>query len=234
VPDAFLITCEHGGNRIPQEYRGLFRGQRALLDSHKGFDPGALAAARSLAAALRAPLVTSGVSRLLVDLNRSMGHPRLYSEATRRLPAAVRAEILAQYYKPYRAQVEALVTRLVTDSQRVIHVSSHSFTPELHGRLRDADVGLLYDPRRRGESALCTRWKASLVAIAPELCVRRNYPYAGRGDGLARHLRRRFLDCDYAGIELEVNQRIVLAGGRSWSKLRKALIDALRAACASA
>src|ERR1700739_839489 len=40
--DTFIITCEHGGNRIPVPYRRLFRGQRALLDSHRGYDPGSL------------------------------------------------------------------------------------------------------------------------------------------------------------------------------------------------
>ena len=33
----------------------------------------------------------------------------------------------------------------------MIHVSSHSFTPELDGKVRRADVGLLYDPAPRGE-----------------------------------------------------------------------------------
>jgi len=71
--DAFIITCEHGGNRIPASYRQLFRGQRALLDSHRGYDPGALVMATTLAGTFRAPLVASTTSRLLIDLNRSMG-----------------------------------------------------------------------------------------------------------------------------------------------------------------
>src|SRR4030081_1301042 len=65
--DTFIITCEHGGNRIPAPYRRLFRGRRVLLDSHRGYDPGALVMARALARAFRAPLVTSTISRLLVD-----------------------------------------------------------------------------------------------------------------------------------------------------------------------
>jgi len=114
----------------------------------------------------------------------------------------------------------------------VIHISSHSFTPEFNGRVRNADVGLLYDPGRRPEAALCTRWQAVLAAIAPELRVRRNYPYAGKGDGLASHLRLRFPRGAYVGIELEINQGIVRAGGRRWAALRGALIDSLRTACA--
>jgi len=227
---SFLITCEHGGNRIPAPYRRLFTGRRALLDSHRGYDPGALVMAKTLARAFKAPLVTSTVSRLLVDLNRSIGHPQVFSAATRSAPAKVRAKIVEQHYKPYRAEVERLVRQSVSRGRRVIHISSHSFTPELDGKVRLADVGLLYHPRRHGEADLCARWKASLAAFAPELRVRRNYPYAGKGDGLTSHLRLRFPSNAYVGIELEINQSIVLAGGRRWTALRRTLIDSLRAA----
>ena len=61
--------------------------------------------------------------------------------------------------------------------------------------------------------------------------MRRNYPYAGRGDGLTSRLRRRFPRGAYVGIELEVNQGIVFAAGRRWTALRRLLIDSLRNAC---
>jgi predicted N-formylglutamate amidohydrolase len=230
--DTFLVTCEHGGNRIPAPYRPLFRRQRALLESHRGYDAGALVMARALAGSVGAPLVVSTVSRLLVDLNRSIGHPRLYSAATRRVPAAVRGRIIGQHYVPYRTRVERLVADAVARRRRVVHVSSHSFTPVLDGDVRRADVGLLYDPRREGEVELCARWKQALAALSPALRVRRNYPYAGKGDGLTAHLRHRFPASAYVGIELEVNQRIVLAGGRPWGELRRALVESLRQACA--
>ena len=88
--DSYIITCEHGGNRIPAAYRSLFRGQRALLDSHRGHDPGSLVMATALADTFRAPLVASTTSRLLVDLNRSIGHRQLFSEATRGAPRKTR------------------------------------------------------------------------------------------------------------------------------------------------
>jgi predicted N-formylglutamate amidohydrolase len=115
----------------------------------------------------------------------------------------------------------------------VIHISSHSFTAELDGAVRGADVGLLYHPGRRGEAELCARWKETLAALAPQFRVRRNYPYAGKGDGLTSHLRLRFAQCDYVGIELEVNQGIVIAAGRRWTALRRMLIDTLRTASAA-
>jgi predicted N-formylglutamate amidohydrolase len=189
--------------------------------------------ARALARAFRAPLVSSTISRLLIDLNRSIGHAQLFSAATRAAPAAVREEIVAQYYRPYRAQVEHLVRQSVSRGRRVIHISSHSFTPVLDSKERSADVGLLYHPGRHGEAELCAHCKAALAAFAAELRVRRNYPYAGKGDGLTPHLRLRFPRGAYVGIELEVNQSIVFAAGRRWTALRRVLIDSLRTACAA-
>jgi predicted N-formylglutamate amidohydrolase len=231
--NTFIITCEHGGNRIPAPYRRLFRGQRALLDSHRGYDPGSLIMAEALASNWRAPLVASTTSRLLIDLNRSIGHPQLFSAATRGAPSETRAQIVDEHYRPYRVQVERLVRQAVARGHRVIHISSHTFTAELDGRVRGADVGLLYDPGRRGETEVCARWKESLAASAPKLRVRRNYPYAGKGDGLTSHLRLRFAQRDYIGIELEVNQGIVFAAGRPWTALQCMLIDSLRTACAA-
>lgn len=229
---ALVITCEHGGNLIPAPYARLFEDLQALLETHRGYDPGALVMAEALSKAFDAPLLSSTVSRLLVDLNRSVGNPSLHCAAVRTLSAARRQDILSRHYLPYRAQAEALVRQAVAEYGAVIHLSSHSFTPELDGQLRRADVGLLYDPRRPGEVDLCARWKASLQACAPGLVVRRNYPYAGKGDGLTRWLRRHLPPDAYVGIELEINQKHVFEGGRPWAALRKVIVESLRQALA--
>ena len=226
-PDHILITCEHGGNRIPARYRPLFAGFEALLQSHRGHDPGALALARQLAKAVAAPLFVSTTSRLLIDLNRSIGHPSLYSEVTRSEAATVRREILNRHYLPYRNQVEAHIAAAIAGGSRVIHISSHSFTPVLDGEVRNADIGLLYDPARSGEAKLCRCWQTRLKAVAPGWKVRRNYPYTGRSDGFTAYLRRRFPADVYVGIELEVNHRHALHGGRPWRALRSHVIEAL-------
>jgi predicted N-formylglutamate amidohydrolase len=228
--DVFLVTCEHGGNRIPVAYRPLFAAQQALLDSHRGYDRGALALARALSVAFKGTRVSSTLSRLLVDLNRSSGHPQLFSPGIRALPQAVRQTIVAQFHAPYRRRVARLVSQAVARGQRVIHVSAHSFTPVLNGQVRTADVGLLYDPARAGERLLCGRWKAALGQLAPELRVRRNYPYAGRNDGLTASLRRQFTPEAYVGIELEINQGMP-DSGRHLRRLHAVLIESLRAAC---
>lgn len=228
--DFILISCEHGGKRIPAAHAGYFRGWDAILDTHRGFDRGALAVARDLAAAFQAPLVASTVSRLLIDLNRSLSNPQVWSDATRSLPTAVRRGIVQRHYAPYRQRVEAAVGAAVAGGQRVIHVSSHSFTPVLDGRVRSADVGLLYDPARAGETALAARWQAAFADRQPALRVRRNYPYQGKNDGLTAALRQRFAPEDYVGIELELNQAWVLAGRRQWREIRQLVTTTLRLA----
>ena len=230
--DHVLITCEHGGNRIPARFGPLFAAHQASLSSHRGHDPGALAVARDLAKALSAPLFFSTTSRLLIDLNRSIGHPRLYSEATRCAPPDIRRAILERYYLPYRNQVEAHVADAVARGTRVIHLSSHSFTPVLDGIVRNADIGLLYDPSRAGELELCRRWQTRLEQQAPAVKVRRNYPYAGRSDGLTAYLRRRFAADAYVGIELEINHKHALSDGAPWRALRRLVVASLRQAMA--
>jgi predicted N-formylglutamate amidohydrolase len=225
-----LITCEHGGNRIPVRYQALFAGGSALLQSHRGYDPGALNMARELAHHFRAPLVYATVSRLLVDLNRSIGHRALYSDATRGLSRADRARILARHYVPYRNEVGALVANAIAAGQRVVHIASHSFTPSLDGCVRNADIGLLYDPARHGERALCTNWSELLTSAIAPLRVRRNYPYQGRNDGLTLRLRRQYAASRYIGVELEINQKHLTGLRRFPSSIRRAVVLSLQAA----
>jgi len=225
-----LITCEHGGNRVPARYRQAFAGAGPALASHRGHDPGALVLARELARRLHAPLYFATTSRLLIELNRSPDHPALFSRYSRRLPAAARQEIRRRYYEPYRRAVEEHVRSALRRGGRIVHVSSHSFTPRLKGRVREADVGLLFDPRRAGEVALGERWRQALQQLQPRLRVRRNYPYRGWADGLTTYLRTRFGERSYVGIELEVNQKFPRGDPARWRSLRRSLIDGLKAA----
>ncbi len=228
----YLITCEHAGNRIPAPYRPLFAQHQALLLSHCGHDPGAATLARELARVLGCSVIATVVSRLLIDLNRSPGHPGLFSEVTRTLPRSAREEIVARYYLPYRRRVERHIADALARGLRVIHISSHSFTPTFAERVRSADVGFLYDPARDNERALCLRWIAALRRRSSGIKLRRNYPYTGRSDGFCTWLRRRHPAADYAGIELEVNQRYALAGGPKWRLLRDDIAAALLEALA--
>jgi len=229
-PVAFVVTCEHGGNAIPRRYRRLFHGQARLLSTHRALDIGALDLARSLARLLRAPLFYSTTSRLVIDLNRSLHHRQVFSEFTRTLPPNDREHLMSKYYRPYRARIEEHIARKIASGARVVHVSAHSFTPILDGRARATDIGLLYDPSRSFETRVCRAWRERLTVTAPELRVRRNYPYRGTADGFTSYLRTRFPNKRYAGIELEVSQGLPLESAREWRTCRALLARTLAAA----
>jgi len=229
-----FITCEHGGCEVPSAYAALFAGREGLLHSHRGWDAGALELGRQMADSFGLPLHAATTTRLLVDLNRSLGHRQLFSEITRPLPPAQRREIIDRYYLPHRQAVESEVARHVAAGARVIHVATHSFTPTLDGVERRADVAWLYDPKRPGESALAQAWMMHFAQRSPGLRRRRNYPYQGRGDGLTALLRKRHPDESYLGIELEVNQGLVERGGAPWDALRMTLVDSLAATLSGA
>jgi predicted N-formylglutamate amidohydrolase len=221
-----LISCEHGGNAIPPVLAPLFRDWRDLLASHRGFDLGALDTATVLARATGAPLFSAMVSRLVVDLNRSIGHPNLFSEITKPLPRAKRQEILDSAYFPHREAVTRAVAECLAAGGTVLHLASHSFTPSLGGVVRRCDVGLLYDPRRPAEKTFCLDFLHELAGLDRTLLLRRNYPYRGVADGLVTTLRKRFGE-RYLGVELEVNQRFALESEAHLARLNTLLVAAL-------
>ncbi len=224
-PATLLLTCEHAGNRVPREHARLFAGAGAVLASHRGWDPGALSLARLLARRLRVPLSSTTWSRLLVEANRSAHLAKIWSRFTAGLPDAERERILERYWRPHREEVEAAVAQAVRVHGAVVHVAVHTFTPELDGEVRNADVAFLYDSRRRPEAALARRWGARLRLAVPGLRVRYNYPYRGDTDGLPTALRKQHSAARYRGYELEVNQ--ALFATPRWHAVGEALAQVL-------
>jgi len=225
-----LITCEHGGNQIPEEYRKYFRTHQDLLQTHRGWDPGALELYKKFVAVGADASFFSETSRLLVELNRSRHHENLFSVATKEIPAIEKNAILEWHYEPYRKKVEETITSFLAQNHSVLHISVHSFTPELNGEIRNADIGLLYDPQRKREKAFCALWKEELLIENPALKVRFNYPYRGTADGFTTYLRKKFPDESYAGIELEVNQKFPFGDSETWLKIQQNIVQSFRAA----
>ena len=225
---SLLLSCEHASNHVPSAYRELLGERHRLLNTHAGYDIGALELAQLLAARLQAPLFAGGITRLLVDLNRSA--PNRRSPATPGLGPHQRdiaRELLARYHQPYRQQVTDCLASLLKAGP-VLHLSVHSFTPVLRGETRRADLGFLYDPGRPAEKTFCTRWRDALAGqTVLELRLRSNYPYRGVSDGLVSALRQHYPASDYLGIELEVNQSWPLGNQQRWQQLQKLLAASL-------
>jgi predicted N-formylglutamate amidohydrolase len=222
---AIVVSCEHGGNHVPARYEPLFASAaaRRALASHRGYDIGALPVARLIAQRLGSKLYAATVTRLLVDLNRSLHHHALFSEYSAVLDADMRRRTLERYYWPHRQRVIDAIR--AQGGKLICHVGVHSFAPVRDGVRHRADVGLLYDPRRAGERAFCRQWQKRLALRAPELIARRNYPYRGAADGLTTALRRRFPAARYLGIELETNQAL-LTGSRAVARETAELLAA--------
>jgi predicted N-formylglutamate amidohydrolase len=216
---ALVVSCEHAGNRVPASCRKLFRGKNKELESHRGWDPGALELARTIAKETGAPLVASTVSRLVVEPNRSIGHAQLFSEFTRGLSREEKTALLKSHYHPHRGAVEAVVRSALRTHARVVHVGVHTFTPVLNGKKRTTDVGLLFDPARKAEADFCEVWLHALHWEAPLLRVKKNYPYKGSSDGLTTALRGKFAASRYLGVEIEVNQALALGPARRWTDI---------------
>ncbi|MBK7948383.1 MAG: N-formylglutamate amidohydrolase [Deltaproteobacteria bacterium] len=206
VRSRLVLSCEHASAHVPREFAGLFRGERAILATHRGYDAGVLDVSRGLARRLAAPLIAGATTRLLVDLNRSPHNPAVYSRFTRDLPLPARRALIARFHAPHWARVERAVTQA---ARPVVHIAVHSFTPVLGDDVRDFELGLLYDPQRPRERRFADLLRAGLAARAPEVRVRRNAPYRGTSDGLPTAIRRKRRPGDYLGLEIELNQAVL-------------------------
>lgn len=189
--------------------------------------------AKWLAARFDAPLVQGRVGRLAIDLNRSQHHPQVLSEWSRQLTDPEVQMLRALHQAHWEAVDETLQTAHV-GRHPVLHVAVHSFVPALDGIVRQTDIGVLYDPRRPLERWVAAQLVHHLRSSGPER-VHRNAPYRGASDGLPTALRRQWPVESYAGIELEVNQRLLVprrAAGLA-TRIGAAIDAALRAAGSS-
>lgn len=207
-----VLSCEHASNRVPVRFDNLGLDVRALC-SHIAWDIGAREVTRSFARALGCNAYEGRWSRLVADLNRSANHRKVIAESSFGVEVPgncgidleERARRIETYWRPYRDAVESDVRAAIARAGLCVHLSVHSFTPEVDGHVRNADVGILFDPRRRREADLARRWALGIAAAG--LRVRLNYPYRGTADGLCKALRERLPASAYVGVEIELNQR---------------------------
>lgn len=205
-----LVTCEHASNRLPEG----FELASELRRSHIAWDPGALPIAEALARSFKAPIWKGEYSRLLVDLNRTVGNRVMMRRVSdgHRIPfnyglsAGDRRDRIARYYRPYRDGVARQARRIIARSGRCLHICVHTFTPALKGTVRRNDIGLLHDPRWGIERQVCEQLRQYLLA-ATGLVVWFNRPYSGTADGILPAMRAALSPERFVGIEIEVNQR---------------------------
>ncbi|MDG1714617.1 N-formylglutamate amidohydrolase [Lacinutrix sp.] len=215
-----ILTCEHGGNKIPKPYQLYFKNQDLVLNSHRGYDLGALDVFNYLK-----PLSNyskySDNSRLLIELNRSLHHKKLFSEFSKTLSKDDKKQLISNYYLEFRNNVEASIKKYIYSNNKVLHLSVHSFTPILNNQVRHCDIGLLFDSRNIAEKKFSKNLKSEILKQDKTLNVRFNYPYLGKADGFTMYLRKQFPE-NYLGIEIELNQKFSIK-----NKINKNLKDVL-------
>jgi len=222
---SIIISCEHAGNVVPEKYQSRFTGAQEVLNSHRGWDPGALDVATYLADQFKTPLYSMSITRLLIEMNRSLDSATLFSEFIDNLSAEDKSALISEYYLPYHM---ALDTAIQQSRKPVLHLSMHSFTPVWNGVTRPVDVGLLFDPARVPEMEFCEHVKKTLDHRLPDITTLFNEPYRGTDDGIATILRKKFPGSDYLGIEIELNQKFV--DTPILGNIQKALFQAIRLA----
>ena len=221
-----MLTCEHASNRLPAAFKGALPTD--VLKTHRAYDIGAVQVFRKLVRFAKPEFSCEGkFSRLFVDLNRTITNKSAFSEyyetlESRDKAAAEKAKDQATaYWTEYRDNVEKFVQQNIGKDSRgkgsksatnkgteIVHLGIHSFTPILNGKVRNTDIGILYDPSRPQERAYAQVIKNEIKRLYPAMKVRFNYPYKGTSDGLTTTLRKKF-GPRYVGIEIEINQKLL-------------------------
>nr|WP_245215475.1 N-formylglutamate amidohydrolase [Pararoseomonas baculiformis] len=175
----FILLCEHASNHIPARHAGLGLPE-SELGRHIAWDIGAASLARRLSALLDAPLLLSGVSRLVIDLNRPPGVPTSIPERSEDtvIPGNLaigpeeREAREAAWFHHYHQAVTALLDRRKERGRPAIVVGVHSFTPRFQGVDRPWHAGVLF-----GAAAMFGRGLAAAIAEDTALVVGENEPY---------------------------------------------------------
>lgn len=112
-------------------------------------DIGAEDVAGRLASDMHLPMLSSRISRLVVDVNRPTSSDTMFRTMAEGKPIALNANLTSEerqdridrYWRPYRFELKEILQTLENID---LVISVHSFTPLYEGEPRDCEVGVLY------------------------------------------------------------------------------------------
>ncbi len=190
----FLLLCDHATNFIPKCVSNTRLGlKKSELDRHIAFDLGAKNTAVELSKFLKAPLIASNFSRLVIDPNRSKNDPtsimQIYDGTI--IPGNCNLsqnEIKfrrEKFYNPYHRAISDFIQSKRKKNLITYLVSIHSFTPQINQQpFRPWHVGVLWDQDTRMSDIIINE-----LIKHKEICIGKNKPYSGnlKGDTLSQH-----------------------------------------------
>lgn len=182
--------------------------------------------ARLLSERLDAPLVLAGYSRLVLDLNRPVGHPESIPEvsddvaipANQGLDEAAKRCRITDLFEPYHDAVNRALARLWERGPAPALFSVHSFSPGYGPTPRPWDIGVLWNRDPRIAVPLMERLEALGLNVGD------NEPYSGRD--LAYTIDMHGGAAGIANCVVEINQDQVRddAGIRRWADLLEPIL----------
>jgi predicted N-formylglutamate amidohydrolase len=214
---ALVLSCEHASWTLPP---GVDLGVSTdILQSQAGWDHGAFDIASRLSEACGLPVHAGAFTRMFVDLNRAADHPDVIPAVCYGAPVPGNVHLsdgdrrarIELFHAPYWQAIRRDVAARLHDTGEVLHLSSHSFAPELDPANRTYDVGVLYDPAHAYEAEIAERLMFELRGAG--LNVRANQPYSGTGPAVCTSLREELTGKRYAGIELETSHAVTRSTG---------------------
>ncbi len=214
-----LLVSDHAGRLVPRRL-GDLGVAAAEMDRHIAYDIGIEPVGAMLGERLGATLIAQRYSRLVIDCNRTPGHPTSIppvSDGTM-IPGNVdlgaddAAARVREVFDPYQAAIAAELDR--RGAAPCVVIALHSFTPVFGGVTRPWEAGVLHDQdpafsiavgRLLREAGLVVgdnepyRLEESWDYTVPVHAIRRGLPY----------------------LELEIRQDLIgdAAGQRRWADL---------------
>ena len=230
-----VFVSDHNANAVPATLARLGLPEDEL-QRHIGYDIGIDRVARSLAERFSAPLVVSGYSRLVCDVNRVPYSPASIPEISDGTPVPGNQDLHADdrqarydaLFHPYHGAIADLLDARAKAGRHPLLVALHSFTPTLVSAPADRpwEIGFLWD----GDAATSARAMGLFRDLFPQVCVGANEPYSGsspEGYTVPVHGDRRGLK----NLCLEFRQDLIGddAGGDLWAeRFGDALAEMLR------
>ncbi len=217
-----LVTCDHASNLIPSQLGdlGLDANQ---LERHIAYDIGALNLSKLISDKLDAPLIHSGYSRLVIDLNRHLSDPSsipIVSEGTE-IPGnhpldqdQCQARVNELFW-PYHNKFAEVLNGFQSKGIHPVILAIHTFTPIYHGVKRPWHTGVMWDTDDRMALPFMKNLK-----IRDDLVVGDNQPYTAidpLGYAFDVHARGRGLP----HLFIEVRQDLVMdeVGVMRWATI---------------
>jgi predicted N-formylglutamate amidohydrolase len=231
-----LILCDHATNLLPPEY-GALGLDDIQLNRHIAYDIGALAVARELGRKLKATVISSRFSRLLIDPNRGEDDPTLIMQLSDGaivpgnavLSCAERKKRIRTFYSPYHGAIAAEIDAMTARGLVPCAVSIHSFTEAWRGVPRKWHAAILQDNDPRLAMPLLRE-----LRTRTGLEIGDNEPYSGklRNDTIYRHATLRGLP----NVLLEIRQDLIreAKGQSEWAELLAQCLTAIFADPANA